>query len=71
MSGTVTISISALEVLMQGASEWADELSCHIAPASRDFGDEESAESQEEQAREIDRAFGLAYDLIREAERED
>ena len=69
MSGTVTISISALEVLMQSASEWADELSCHIAPASRDFGDDESAESQEEQSRNIDDAFKLASELIAEAQK--
>lgn len=66
----VTISIKTLATLMEAAGEWSEELTNHIAPASYDFGDDESGESQEEQARDINRAFGLAYDLIREAERE-
>ena len=67
MTVTVTVSIDALVTLLQAASEWSEELACHIAPASRDFGDDESAESQEEQSREIDRAFTLATELIEEA----
>lgn len=67
MTVTVTISIDALETLMQAAGEWSAELTNYIAPASYDFGDEESGESQEQQATEINRAFGLAYNLIEEA----
>lgn len=67
MSGTVTISIDALETLADAAYEWACELNDHIAPASYDFGDKESGENQELQAVEITLAFDLAYNLIEEA----
>lgn len=67
MTKTVTISADALYTLIDGASEWSNELAYHIAPASHDFGDTESAESQEEQSREIDRAITLARKQIEEA----
>ena len=60
----VIIDKDTLEELMQGASEWANELSQHIAPASRDFGDDESAESQEQQAAGISMAVEAARHAI-------
>lgn len=51
--GYVEIDRKTLETLIDAAGEWARELSDHIAPASHDFGDIDSAESQEEEARDI------------------
>lgn len=65
-----TIDAALLGLLVDAANEWSCELTGHIAPASREFGDTESAESQEEQAEEIDSAVRRANDAILEAVRE-
>ncbi|WP_152346622.1 hypothetical protein [Brevibacterium sp. CFH 10365] len=69
MSRTVSISIDKLWTLIDAANEWSCELDGHIAPASRGFGDDESAESQEQQAAEIDAAITYANTAIIEAQK--
>lgn len=71
MSETVTISVETLEELLEPAARWHDELVNYIAPASYDFGDDESGKAQEQQAEAIERAIETMSALIREAERED
>ena len=46
----------ALEVVIDAALNWQNELLEYIAPASEQFDDEESAEGQRENADEIDEA---------------
>lgn len=59
-----TIDAALLGLLVDAANEWSYELTGHIAPASREFGDNESAEAQEEQAEEIDSAARRANAAI-------
>ena len=47
----------ALEVVIDAALNWQNELLEYIAPASEQFDDEESAESQRDTADEIDEAI--------------
>jgi hypothetical protein len=47
----------ALEVVIDAAWNWANELTEYIAPASEEFDDEESAEGQRTQADEIEEAI--------------
>lgn len=49
----------ALEVLISAAEHWRDELLEYIAPASEQFDDEDSAESQYQEANEIDKAISM------------
>lgn len=70
MAPTVTICAETLETLVQAAFEWRQELVGYVIPASHDFGDEESAESQDEQAGEISAAIDLAHDLITESRKD-
>lgn len=67
----VVIDSEILEELLDPAARWSEELVNYIAPASHDFGDEESAESQEGQAESIERAITTAAALIDAATRED
>jgi len=47
----------ALEVVIDAALNWQNELLEYIAPASEQFDDEESADSQRDNADEIDEAI--------------
>lgn len=64
MSNQVSVDIGTLETLMEAAREWAEELVMHIAPASVEFGDSESAESQVDQSNDIARAYERVAFLI-------
>lgn len=67
LSKTVSVDIGTLEALMEAAREWAEELVMHIAPASVEFGDSESAESQVDQSNDIARAYERVAFIIEEA----
>lgn len=54
-----TNKAEALEIVLDAAWNWANELTEYIAPASEDFDDEESAESQYDAADEIAEAVAL------------
>lgn len=49
----------ALELVLDAAWHWADELETEIAPASEMFDDQESADGQRGEARDIYRAIKL------------
>lgn len=49
----------ALAVVIDAAWNWANELTEYIAPASEDFGDEESADVQLSEADKIADAISL------------
>ena len=47
----------ALQILRDAAGDWADELSAYIIPASKQFGDSESADAQQKQHDDIETAL--------------
>lgn len=49
----------ALQIVLDAADSWANELVMYIAPASEDFDDQESAECQRDSAEEIYEAIKI------------
>lgn len=57
----ITIDAETLETITCAAEHWRHELQEYIIPASRQFDDPESAESQQAEAEAISRALAVAH----------